>query len=102
LWEVIQNPDNREALSWLGGCIVVAGTGAWAVFKFFAERKKADEQKGGDTNVTQSGKGNVSGRDTNIGRDAIYGADGRQIGQAVAIASARRHFRVEIRKHRNF
>jgi hypothetical protein len=46
--------------------------------------------------------GSASGRDANIGRDVISGADGRQIGQAVAVASARRHFRVEVRKHRNF
>jgi hypothetical protein len=47
-----------------------------------------EENKGGDTNVTQSGQGNASGRDTIIGRDVIYGADGRQIGEAVAEAQS--------------
>lgn len=55
------------------------------VIKFRAERKKSDEKKGGDTNVTVE-QGNASGRDTNIGGDVIYGADGRQLGQALAEA----------------
>jgi hypothetical protein len=39
LWEVIKDPDNREALSWLGGGAVVAAGGIWAVVKFFASHK---------------------------------------------------------------
>jgi hypothetical protein len=40
LWDVIQRPENREALKWVGGGIAAVATGAWAVVKYFAERKK--------------------------------------------------------------
>src|ERR1700724_2346090 len=63
LREFVKDPHNRAALSWLGGGIVVVAGGIWAVVKFFAERKKADEKKGGDTNVNV-GQGAGSGRDT--------------------------------------
>jgi len=51
LWDVIQRPENRETLTWVGGSLVAVATVIWAVVKFIAERKKADEKKGGDTNV---------------------------------------------------
>lgn len=90
---IFKDSDGHWNLPWIGAVILAAGAaiaavaqGTWAVVKFFAEPKKADEKKGGDTTVIQSGQGNASGRDTIIGRDAIYGADGRQLGQAVAEA----------------
>jgi hypothetical protein len=63
LWDVIQDPDKRAVISWIGGGIVVAAGGIWAVVKLLAERKKADEKKGGDTNVAVA-QGAASGRDT--------------------------------------
>lgn len=66
LWDIIQNPDQRAVISWIGGGIVVVGGGIWTVVKFFAERKKPDEKNGGGTKVIQSGLGHVSGRDTNF------------------------------------
>src|SRR5450631_4567278 len=52
VWNVIQRPEYRETLTWVGGGIAVGASGIWAVVKFFAERKKAAEKKGGDTNVS--------------------------------------------------
>jgi tetratricopeptide (TPR) repeat protein len=52
VWDVIQRPENRETLTWVGGGIVAGATGIWAVVKFLAERKKADDKKSGDTNVS--------------------------------------------------
>jgi hypothetical protein len=37
--------DCRDTLKWVGGGIVVVASGIWAVVRFFAERKKADEKK---------------------------------------------------------
>jgi tetratricopeptide (TPR) repeat protein len=75
LWEVIQVPDNRDTLTWVGGgiaavCggIATVATGVWAVVKFRAKLKKAAEKKGGDTNITQSGQGLA------LGDKAIFNA----------------------------
>jgi hypothetical protein len=47
---------NRDALIWVGGGIVGVAGGIWAVVKFFAERKKADEKKGGGNSTESSEK----------------------------------------------
>ncbi len=90
---IFKDSDGHWIWPWIGAVILAGGAaiaavaqGTWAVVKFFAERKKPDEKNGGGTKVIQSGHGNASGRDTNIGGDIIYGADGRQIGEVVAEA----------------
>lgn len=67
--EVFKNPDGSwnwdrfgNVLKGAGGAVAVVAGGAFALYKFRAEqRKKADEKKGGATNVTHSGQGPASG-----------------------------------------
>ncbi|MDQ6867591.1 MAG: hypothetical protein M3178_04000 [Pseudomonadota bacterium] len=65
LREAIKSPDNRAVISWLGGGAVVVAGGIWTVLTFVVEHKDTSDKKGG-TNITVSGQGIVSGRDTNI------------------------------------
>jgi hypothetical protein len=74
LLEIFKDSTGHWNWPWIGAALVAAGGGIataiggiWSVFKFFAERKKADDKKSGDTKVTQSGQRAASGRDTNIG-----------------------------------
>lgn len=39
LWTFLGDSDNRAVLSWLGGGLVVAAGGLWAVVKFVLKRK---------------------------------------------------------------
>jgi hypothetical protein len=65
LWEIAKDPDKRAVISWLGaGAVVVAG-GIWTGLTFVDEHKDASDKKSG-MNITVSGQGIVSGRDTNI------------------------------------
>jgi len=41
LWAFIGNPKNRAVLSWIGGGVVVAATGFWAVVTFLFPEKSA-------------------------------------------------------------
>ena len=102
LLEIFNDSTGHWNWPWIGAALLAAGgviataiRGIWAVFNFFVEHKRANDKKGGDTKVVQSEQGNASGRDTIIGRDAIYGADGRQIGHAVAEATKPLMERVE-------
>ncbi|MGO9233381.1 MAG: tetratricopeptide repeat protein [Methylocella sp.] len=59
LLEIFKDSTGHWNWPWIGAALLAAGGGIvtviggiWAVFKFFAERKKADEKKGGDTNVS--------------------------------------------------
>jgi tetratricopeptide (TPR) repeat protein len=61
LWEVIRNPDNRDTFTWVGGGIVAVAGAIWAVVKFLAERKQADEKKGADANTFNVGPGLAMG-----------------------------------------
>lgn len=36
MWAFLRNKTNRTILSWLGGGLVVAAAGAWAVFLHFS------------------------------------------------------------------
>jgi tetratricopeptide (TPR) repeat protein len=70
LSEIFKGSDGQWNWPWIGTVIAAPGAviaalvkGAWEVFKFFAERKKADDKNGGTT-VTQFGQGTASGRDT--------------------------------------
>ncbi len=38
IWAFLTDPANREILAWIGGGIVVAAGGIWAVIKFFAKK----------------------------------------------------------------
>ncbi len=39
-WAFLADPQHREVLGWIGGGIVVAAGGLWAVFKFYAKKPK--------------------------------------------------------------
>ena len=39
VWAFLSDPANREVLGWIGGGIVAAAGGAWAVIKFSAENR---------------------------------------------------------------
>jgi hypothetical protein len=45
LWSFLTNRKNQQTLSWLGGGLVVAATGIWALVTFFwpAHEKPADQ-----------------------------------------------------------
>src|SRR5208283_4190900 len=71
LLEIFKDSTGHWNWPWIGAALVAVGTviatiisALWAVFKFFAERKKAEDKKRSDRNVTQSGQGAASGRDT--------------------------------------
>ena len=73
LLEIVKDSSGHWNWPWIGAALVAVGTviatiisALWAVFKFFVERKKAEDKKRGDRNVTQSGQGAASGRDTNF------------------------------------
>jgi hypothetical protein len=38
IWDFLKDADNRALLGWIGGGIVVVGTGIWAVVKFMAKK----------------------------------------------------------------
>jgi hypothetical protein len=80
--------DPGGGVNWprVGAVIAAVAIAAWAVITFVVEHKDTPDKKDG-TNITQSGQGNASGRDTNIGGNVNYGADGKQVGQAVAEAT---------------
>lgn len=40
IWTFVKDPANREAVGWLGGGIVLAAGGVWAVVKFYTKREK--------------------------------------------------------------
>ena len=61
LWGLVQDAHNREALSWVGGGIVVVIGGVWAAFKFFASKEKPKPQPG--PTVSASNGGVAAGRD---------------------------------------
>jgi len=71
LLEIFKDSSGHWNWPWVGAALVAVGTviatiisALWAIFKFFAERKKAEDKKRSDRNVTQSGQGAASGRDT--------------------------------------
>jgi hypothetical protein len=81
LWDFLKDPDNQKVIGWLCGGIAAVAAGLWVVIKFFAEqRKKADEKKGGGTNVTV-GQGAGSGRDTTFQGAESFGPSPEQIEQ---------------------
>ncbi len=71
LLEIFKDSTGHWNWPWIGAAVVAAGGGIataiggiWAVTKFFVERKKANDNEGRDTNITLSGQGAASGRDT--------------------------------------
>jgi hypothetical protein len=88
LLEIFKGSDGHWDWTRIGGLLGAAGVviaaltkAGWEVFKFREERRK---NKSAGANVTHSGQGPASGRDTWIGGNGIYGADGKQLGQAEA------------------
>jgi hypothetical protein len=66
VWAFLKDPGNQPVLSWIGGGVVVASGGIWAVVKFFAKERTAEarnqastpkaeaSQLGGKTKTAQS------------------------------------------------
>jgi tetratricopeptide (TPR) repeat protein len=88
LLEIFKDSTGHWNWPWIGAALVAAGGviataigGIWSVFKFFAERKKAEAKKGGDTHVNQSGQGAASGRDTTFQGPVNFGPSPELIAQ---------------------
>lgn len=52
LLDVFKDSGGHWNWPWIGTVIAAVATGIWAVVKFFADGKKSDEKKGGDTTVS--------------------------------------------------
>ena len=77
---------NRDLISWLGGGVVVAAGGIWAVVTFFVSH---DDKRSGPSTTTvinQSGPGIASGRDTVVNAPINLGLDEKKTGQQIAEA----------------
>ena len=61
VWAVARDPENRAAISWLGGGAAAAASGIWIVVTFMASHADAPAKVRGGTTVTQSGTGIASG-----------------------------------------
>jgi tetratricopeptide (TPR) repeat protein len=73
LWAFLSDPDNQQTLAWLGGGLVVAGSGILAAIKFFFPRPSGSSTPpaptisadrggiaaGGNVTVTKSGMGGL-------------------------------------------
>lgn len=70
IWSFLTEPENRDALSWLGGGLVVVCGGLWAVLKFFINRRGgAGGTAGGpppESRVSAGHGGIAGGRDVRI------------------------------------
>ncbi len=70
IWEFVKDPSNRDALKWIGGGVVGAIGGLWAVITFFAKNGE-----GGPTRNVKADRGGVAaGRD--ISGSTITTGDG--------------------------
>jgi hypothetical protein len=64
LWKFIRQKRNREVLGWLGGGLVIAATGLWAVIAFFFPAQKPSERGAASVQADCGGVaigGNVNG-----------------------------------------
>jgi hypothetical protein len=82
----IMDPAIREALSWVGGGVVVAATGIWAVVEFVAKKKKEN----GDSSRSQVMVENVAKVTISSGLDEEERARERHDQLLGAIASSPR------------
>jgi hypothetical protein len=85
--DVFKDSDGHWNWPWIGAALVTAGAaiaavarGIWAVFKFRAERKKANEKKGGDTSINV-GRGFGRVRDQTFQAPVNFGLSPEQIEQ---------------------
>ena len=70
IWEFLRQEQNRQILGWIGGGLVVAATGAWAAFVYFAPAQKPLEPRPANVEAGCGGVavgGNVSGTIINAG-----------------------------------
>jgi hypothetical protein len=72
LLRIIRRSDNRRALSWLGGGLIVLATGIWVLVTHFFP---ADTWKGETKETTVESQGGIaSGRDTNVKGNVSFGS----------------------------
>jgi len=81
LWSFLKAEENQKLLGWIGGGLVVLGTGLWAVFTFYVDHSKPPPT----TIVEQKGTGIASGRDTNVNAPVTIGANVKADHGGVAI-----------------
>ena len=65
LWTFLSDPDNQQTLAWLGGGLVVAAGGLWAVVKVFLARRTTSAPSPSTTIKADRG-GIAAGRDVKI------------------------------------
>ncbi len=69
VWAFLEDPANRDVLTWVGGGLVVVIGGLWAVLTFFVGRKPS---------VSASGDGSIAGgRDVNVSQGAKAPSKGK-------------------------
>jgi tetratricopeptide (TPR) repeat protein len=83
LWSFLKAEENQKLLGWIGGGLVVLGTGLWAVFTFYVDHSKPPPPT--TTIVEQKGTGIASGRDTNVNAPVTIGANVKADHGGVAI-----------------
>lgn len=71
VWNFLRQKRNQQVLSWLGGGLVVAATGAWVVFVYLFPAQKEPEVRANCGGVAVGG--NVSGSTITAG--TATGAD---------------------------
>lgn len=67
LWAFLSDPNHQKTLSWLGGGLVVACGGLWALIKFW--RQKRDTKSGPSISADRGGI--AAGRDVTIGNRSL-------------------------------
>lgn len=68
LLDLVNSPDKRAALSWLGAGIVMVASGIWAVIKFYSGRGKSDAASTPENQKVIAKNGGVAaGRDAHVG-----------------------------------
>jgi hypothetical protein len=63
-WRFLRDKHNQQVLGWLGGGLVFAVTGLWAVFVYFFPHSKAPEATKASEPSVQANCGGIA-----IGRD---------------------------------
>lgn len=64
LWRFLRDKRNQQVLGWLGGGLVVATTGLWAIFVYLFPPPRSAETKSPEPPSVQANCGGIA-----IGRD---------------------------------